>query len=144
MKKIILCSSTLILIICIVGIILKYKKETNIFELNDNKLLTIEVNNIISVRMIEETEGGFLYYKTDNIHIIHNIYNALNNIRIGREADINVLDCSREYIFDINNGIQKIYSFHSNFYYNNHITYETENYNELKKIEIPKTDNWNK
>ncbi len=142
MKKIILLIIVLIIVLGTVIIIFKVNRKTSLINSQDNEILETEIGNIVSIRMREETEGGYLYYKTEDNKTIENIYEALKNINIGKQADINVVDDCRDYIFELDDGTEKVFSFQSKFYYKNHTTYETENYKQLKQIEIPKTESW--
>ena len=55
------------------------KKENNIIEEN--------FTEVTSVQVIEETEGGYKYYKTENKEQIEKIVDALENIKIGEKND---------------------------------------------------------
>lgn len=142
LKKLVLIIIVLIIVLGTVIVIFKINKKTNIMDLQDNKILKTEIENIVSIRMKEATEGGYLYYETKDSKTIEKIYNALKNIKVGGQIDINVVDNCRDYIFNLEDGTEKIFSFQSNFYYKDYNTYETENYKELKKIEIPMVESW--
>ena len=144
MKKLILLIIVFAILLVTALIIFKVNKKKSIINSQDNKMLETEIGNIISVKMREATEGGYLYYKAEDREMIAKIYNALKNVKIGKKADINIVDDCRDYIFDLDDGTEKVFSFQSSFYYKDYNTYETENYKELKQIEMPKTESWDK
>lgn len=55
-----------------------YKKIDNI-TINNNQY---EIEQIVSIKMKEETEGGYIYYKTENKELIQQIIEAIKNMQI--------------------------------------------------------------
>lgn len=119
----------------------KYKKE-NVLEIGDLKSIKNYKENVIAVRMKEETEGGYLYYKTTDKKVIQEICEAFDMIEVGNQADINIVDDSRTYILDISDGTHKTFSFNGSFYYKNNTNYETKNYIKLKGISLDESSKW--
>ncbi|CCZ55963.1 unknown [Clostridium sp. CAG:1219] len=93
--------------------------------------------------MKEETEGGYIYYKTENKELIQQIIEAIKNIQIGEKVDLTFSDNGRYYTIEYYDGTTTTYYFQSNYYNKDNINYETYNYDKLKEINIPK-ENINK
>ncbi|MGN1379127.1 MAG: hypothetical protein ACI4XR_01860 [Bacilli bacterium] len=108
------------------------EEKTNIIEKEK------DVNNVISISIKEETEGGYIYYKTEDKKLIEKIIIALNNIQIGKKVDMVFNDDGRYYIINYNDGTTLTYYFQNNYYNKDNINYMTYNYDDLKKIKIPK------
>ena len=67
---------------------------------NDSKKIEVQNSeNVMSVRIKEETEGGYVYYKTEEKELIEKVINALNNIIIEEKTDISFSDNGKTYIF---------------------------------------------
>ena len=133
-----------VLLICIICLIVmmiiyyliknNYKKIDNI-TINNNQY---EIEQIVSIKMKEETEGGYIYYKTENKELIQQIIEALKKIQIGEKVDLTFSDNGRYYTIEYYDGTTVTYYFQSNYYNKDNLNYETYNYNKLKKINIPK------
>lgn len=124
----------LILFIVIIMVFVFYytknnKKENNIIEEN--------FTEVTSAQVIEETEGGYKYYKTENKEQIEKIVDALENIKIGEKNDIMISDNGKTYILQLKDGTTKKYYFQGGYYNKDGVNYETYNYKELNKIELP-------
>ena len=85
----------------------------------------------------EETEGGYIYYKTENKELIQEIIEALNNIQIGEKVDVMFSDNGQYYIIEYYDGATLTYYFQNNYYNKDNVNYRTHNYEELRKIKIP-------
>lgn len=109
------------------------KKIDNI-TINNNQY---EIEQIVSIKMKEETEGGYIYYKTENKELIQEIIETLNNIEIGEKVDVMFSDNGQYYIIEYNNGTTLTYYFQNNYYNKDNVNYRTYNYEELRKIKIP-------
>ncbi len=108
---------------------------------NDSKKIEVQNSeNVMSVRIKEETEGGYVYYKTEEKELIEKVINALNNIIIEEKTDISFSDNGKTYIFELADGATQEYYFQGGYYNENNINYKISNYNELNKIEIPKEE----
>ena len=128
----------LVIVICITLVI-----HCNI-NVNNKKIekTTIDVipNNvdkILCVKIKEETEGGYIYYKTEDKELIEKVIKALNNIQVGEKVDIMFSDNGRYYIIEYYDGTTLTYYFQSNYYNKDNVNYKTYNYEELRKIKIP-------
>ena len=131
----------LISIICLIAIMIIYfliknncKKIDNI-TINNNQY---EIEQIASIKMKQETDGGYIYYKTENKELIQQIIEAIKNIQIGEKVDLVFSDNGRYYTIEYYDGTTATYYFQSNYYNKDNVNYETYNYNKLKKINIPK------
>ena len=128
------CYVLLISIICLIVIMIIYYLKKNNCKKIDNITINnnqYEIEQIVSIKMKEETEGGYIYYKTENKELIQQIIKALENIQIGKKTD---------FVFTIEyyDGTTVTYYFQSNYYNKDNVNYETYNYDKLKKINIPK------
>ena len=135
-KNIVLwCIISLIVIVIFICCILKYnnKKKNNII-----KDLSANTDNVLYVEMKEETEGGYIYYKTEEKQLIEQIVNAINKIEIKEKTDLMFSDNTRTYILKLNNGTELKYCFQNNYYHKDNINYKIYNYEELMKIKIPR------
>lgn len=128
-----------ICIVCLIAIIIYCSVKSD-----DKKTRNITIDNmqckadeVVSIEMKEETEGGYIYYKTEEKQLIEEIVNALNNIQIGEKIDVMFNDSGRYYIIEYNNGTTLTYYFQSNYYNKDNVNYKTYNYEELRKINIP-------
>ena len=97
-----------------------------------------EIEQIVSIKMKEETEGVYIYYKTENKELIQQIIEAIKNIQIGKKTDFVFSDNGRYYTIEYYDGTTVTYYFQSNYYNKDNVNYETYNYDKLKKINIPK------
>ena len=114
-KNIVLwCIISLIVIVIFICCILKYnnKKNNNII-----KDLSANTDNVLYVEMKEETEGGYIYYKTEEKQLIEQIVNAINKIEIKEKTDLMFSDNTRTYILKLNNGTELKYCFQNNYYH---------------------------
>ena len=136
MKKgiIIFILSLVIVTICIIFWVNKkdYTKKKNLESVNSNE--------IAKITLTEESEGGYTYYQTEDKELIEKIVKAIENIKIGKKVDIMVTDSGEIYTLEQKDGTKKVYYFQGGYYNENGTNYEAENYNELKKIEIPKNN----
>ena len=135
MKKYIIL---LILAILIVGIAIyafnSVQKKGNI----DIENIPNDISKIEYVRVKEETEGGYVYYKTDDKKIIEEIINALKNIKVKDKVNIAFSDNGRTYMIVLKDGETLTYNFQGSYYNKDKQNYETSNYESLRKIDIPK------
>lgn len=108
---------------------------------NDSKKIEVRNSkNVISVKVREETEGGYVYYKTEDKELIEKVINALNNIKIEEKTDISFSDNGKTYILELADGTTQEYYFQGGYYNENNTNYKISNYKELNKIEIPKEE----
>lgn len=108
---------------------------------NDSKKIEVRNSeNVISVKVKEETEGGYVYYKTEDKELIEKVINALNNIKIEEKTDISFSDNGKTYILELADGTTQEYYFQGGYYNENNTNYKISNYKELNKIEIPKEE----
>ena len=142
MKKVFLVVIVLLIITAIAIVCFDIYKKENVLEIGDLESIKDYKENVIAVRMKEETEGGYLYYKTTDKKVIQEICEAFGMIEVGNQADINVVDNSRTYILDISDGTHKTFSFNGSFYYKNNTNYETKNYIKLKGISLDESSKW--
>ena len=103
----------------------------------NNSATINDIDNISSVMLKEETEGGYIYYKTENKELIQEIIEALNNIQIGEKVDVMFSDNGQYYIIEYYDGATLTYYFQNNYYNKDNVNYRTHNYEELRKIKIP-------
>lgn len=97
-----------------------------------------DADRILNISIKEENEGGYIYYKTENKDLIEKVIIALKKIQIGEKVDVNFSDDGRYYINEYKDGTTLSYYFQNNYYNKNNINYKTYNYDDLKKIKIPK------
>lgn len=129
-----------ICIVCIIAIIIYCSVKSNDKE---TKNITIDnmkckVDEVVSIEMKEETEGGYIYYKTEEQQLIKEIVNALNKIEIKEKTDLMFSDNTKTYILTLSDGTTLTYSFQINYYHKGNINYEIDNYEDLMKIKIPR------
>ena len=137
-KYIYIFIGVLVLIAIVLGVILNRKVES--------KKQKIEIQNkeeVISIIVKEETEGGYIYYKTEDQQLIKEIVNALNKIEIKEKTDLIFSDNTKTYILRLYDGTILTYSFQSNYYHKDNINYEIDNYKDLMKIKLPIDKNEN-
>ena len=136
MKKgiIIFILSLVIVTICVIFLVNKkdYTKKKSLEPVNSNE--------IAKITLTEESEGGYTYYQTEDKELIEKIVKAIENIKIGKKVDIMVTDSGEIYTLEQKDGTKKVYYFQGGYYNENGTNYEAENYNELKKIKIPKNN----
>lgn len=135
MKKYILFIFIIILIV--IAICYSININNNKTKKINNSVAINDIDNISSVMLKEETEGGYIYYKTENKELIQKIIKALNNIQIGEKVDVMFSDDGRYYIIEYYDGTTLTYYFQSNYYNKDNVNYRTYNYDELRKIKIP-------
>ena len=101
---------------------------------------SVDSNEIVKITLTEESEGGYTYYQTENKELIEKIVKAIENIKIGKKVNIMVTDSGEIYTLEKKDGSKKVYYFQGGYYNENGTNYEADNYNELKKIKIPKNN----
>ena len=135
MKKYII---PLILVILIVGIAIYALNKSHEKGKVDIENIPNDISKIEYVRVKEETEGGYVYYKTDDKKIIEEVINALKNIKVEDKVNIAFSDNGRTYMIVLKDGETLTYNFQGSYYNKNNQNYETSNYESLRKIGIPK------
>lgn len=96
-----------------------------------------KADEVVSIEMKEETEGGYIYYKTEEKQLIEEIVNALNKIEVKEKTNLMFSDNTKTYILTLYDGTTLKYSFQANYYHEDNINYEIDNYEDLMKIKIP-------
>lgn len=135
MKKYII---PLILVILIVGITIYALNKSQEKGKADIENIPNDISKIEYVRVKEETEGGYVYYKTDDKKLIEEVINALKNIKVKDKVNIAFSDNGRTYMIVLKDGKTLTYNFQGSYYNKNNQNYETSNYESLRKIDIPK------
>lgn len=135
MKKYII---PLILVILIVGIAIYALNKSHEKGKVDIENIPKDISKIEYVRVKEETEGGYVYYKADDKKIIEEVINALKNIKVKDKVNIAFSDNGRTYMIVLKDGETLTYNFQGSYYNKNNQNYETSNYESLRKIGIPK------
>lgn len=128
----------LILAILIVGIAIYALNKSQEKGKADIENIPNDISKIEYVRVKEETDGGYVYYKTDDKKIIEEVINALKKIKVKDKVNIAFSDNGRTYMIVLKNGETLIYNFQGGYYNKNNQNYETSNYESLRKIDIPK------
>lgn len=128
------------IILCLSAIIIYYSVKSSDKEIKNVTIDNVQykTDEVVSIKIKEETEGGYIYYKTENKELIQETINALNNIQIGEKVDVIFNDNGRYYIIEYYDGTTLTYYFQSNYYNKDNVNYKTYNYDELRKIKIPK------
>lgn len=126
-----------IIILIVIAICYSININNNKTEKINNSVTINDSDNISSVMLKEETEGGYSYYKTENKELIEKIIKALNNIQIGEKVNVMFSDNGRYYIIEYYDGTTLTYYFQSNYYNKDNVNYRAYNYEELRKIKIP-------
>ncbi len=128
-----------ICIVCLIAIIIYCSVKSD-----DKKTRNITIDNmqckadeVVSIEMKEETEGGYIYYKTEEKQLIEEIVNALNKIGVKEKTNLMFSDNTKTYILTLYDGTTLKYSFQANYYHEDNINYEIDNYEDLMKIKIP-------
>ena len=128
-----------ICIVCLIAIIIYCSVKSD-----DKKTRNITIDNmqckadeVVSIEMKEETEGGYVYYKTEEKQLIEEIVNALNKIEVKEKTNLMFSDNTKTYILTLYDGTTLKYSFQANYYHEDNINYEIDNYEDLMKIKIP-------
>ena len=128
-----------ICIVCLIAIIVYCSVKSD-----DKKTRNITIDNmqckadeVVSIEMKEETEGGYIYYKTEEKQLIEEIVNALNKIEVKEKTNLMFSDNTKTYILTLYDGTTLKYSFQANYYHEDNINYEIDNYEDLMKIKIP-------
>ena len=128
-----------ICIVCLSAIIIYCSVKSD-----DKKTRNITIDNmqckadeVVSIEMKEETEGGYIYYKTEEKQLIEEIVNALNKIEVKEKTNLMFSDNTKTYILTLYDGTTLKYSFQANYYHEDNINYEIDNYEDLMKIKIP-------
>ena len=136
MKKLIYLIPFIIVLITFITYGYINAKSDKVEKANIN-IIENDVNKILSVSIKEETEGGYIYYRTEDKKLIEKVIIALQNIQIGEKVDVNFNDDGRYYIIEYKDGTILSYYFQNNYYNKNNVNYKTYNYDDLKKIKIP-------
>lgn len=136
MKKLIYLIPFIIVLITFITYGYINTKSDKVEKANIN-IIENDVNKILSVSIKEETEGGYIYYRTEDKKLIEKVIIALQNIQIGEKVDVNFNDDGRYYIIEYKDGTILSYYFQNNYYNKNNVNYKTYNYDDLKKIKIP-------
>ena len=131
MKKYIYISLGVLVLIAIVLVIIKIGNNNPKIKIQDKK-------EVISVKVKEETEGGCIYYETEEPQLIEEIVNALNKIEVKEKTSIMFSDNTKTYILTLYDGTTLTYSFQANYYNKDNINYKIDNYEDLMKINLPK------
>ena len=125
-------------IVCLIAIIIYCSVKSD-----DKKTRNITIDNmqckadeVVSIEMKEETEGGYIYYKTEEKQLIEEIVNALNKIEVKEKTNLMFSDNTKTYILTLYDGTTLKYSFQANYYHEDNINYEIDNYEDLMKIKI--------
>ncbi|MGN1297061.1 MAG: hypothetical protein ACI4UE_00235 [Candidatus Scatovivens sp.] len=126
-----------IIILIVIAICYSINVNNNKTEKINNSVTINDIDNISYVMLKEETEGGYIYYKTENKELIQEIIEALNNIEIGEKVDVMFSDNGQYYIIEYYDGTTLTYYFQNNYYNKDNVNYRTYNYEELRKIKIP-------
>lgn len=126
-----------IIILIVIAICYSININNNKTEKINNSVTINDIDNISSIMLKEETEGGYIYYKTEDKELIEEVVKALNNIQIGEKVDVMFSDNGRYYIIEYYDGTTLTYYFQSNYYNKDNVNYKTYNYEELRKINIP-------
>ena len=134
MKKYII---PLILVILIVGIAIYALNKSHEKGKVDIENIPNDISKIEYVRVKEETEGGYVYYKADDKKLIEEVINALKNIKVKDKVNIAFSDNGRTYMIVLKDGETLTYNFQGSYYNKNNQNYETSNYESLRKIDIP-------
>ena len=128
-----------ICIVCLIAIIIYCSVKSD-----DKKTRNITIDNmqckadeVVSIEMKEETEGGYIYYKKEEKQLIEEIVNALNKIEVKEKTNLMSSDNTKTYILTLYDGTTLKYSFQANYYHEDNINYEIDNYEDLMKIKIP-------
>ena len=128
-----------ICIVCLIAIIIYCSVKSD-----DKKTRNITIDNmqckadeVVSIEMKEETEGGYIYYKTEEKQLIEEIVNALNKIEVKEKTNLMFSDNTKTYMLTLYDGTTLKYSFQANYYHEDNINYEIDNYEDLMKIKIP-------
>ncbi len=135
MKKYII---PLILAILIVGIAIYALNKLQEKSKEDIENIPNDISKIEYVRVKEETEGGYVYYKTNDKKLIEEVINALKNIKVKDKVNIAFSDNGKTYMIVLKDGETLTYNFQGSYYNKNKQNYETSNYESLRKIDIPK------
>ena len=123
----------LIILVLIAVILVGYLNKSK--QNNDSKKIKVQNSEeVISVRVREETEGGYVYYKTEDKELIEKVINALDNIKIEEKTDISFSDNGKTYILELADGTTQEYNFQGSYYCKDKINYKISNYKELNKI----------
>ena len=97
-----------------------------------------KANEVVAIKIKEETEGGTFYYKTEEKQLIEKIVNALYKIEVIEKTDIMFNDNTKDYILTLYDGTTITYSFQANYYHKNNINYKINHYEDLMKIKLPR------
>lgn len=136
MKKLIYLIPLIIVLITFITYSYINTKNDKLEKTNIN-VIENDVDKILSVSIKEETEGGYIYYRTEDKELIEKVIIALQNIQIGEKIDVIFNDAGRYYIIEYKDGATLSYYFQNNYYNKNNVNYKTYNYCDLKKIKIP-------
>lgn len=99
MKKNIIILLSLLLIVLVVASIYFILKNNGTEQKEIKKQISNNSNNVICVRVKEETEAGYTYYKTQDKDLIIKLVNAIDKIKIGEKVDIAYNDNGKNLYF---------------------------------------------
>ena len=124
---IVLICLLVVAIVCILG-----KKGTK-----NNTKLSLSENSVVCIKINEETEGGYVYYKTTDASLIKEIIAALQEIKIGQKVDYSFSDSAKTYILELKDGTNETYCFQNGYYNKDGVNYKVEGYKKLQSIKVP-------
>ena len=128
-----------ICIVCLIAIIIYCSVKSDDKKTRNTTIdnMQCKADEVVSIEMKEETEGGYIYYKTEEKQLIEEIVNALNKIEVKEKTNLMFSDNTKTYILTLYDGTTLKYSFQANYYHEDNINYEIDNYEDLMKIKIP-------
>lgn len=128
-----------ICIVCLIAIIIYCSVKSDDKKTRNKTIdnMQCKADEVVSIEMKEETEGGYIYYKTEEKQLIEEIVNALNKIEVKEKTNLMFSDNTKTYILTLYDGTTLKYSFQANYYHEDNINYEIDNYEDLMKIKIP-------
>ena len=119
-----------------------YRKDLNsnnmkVLDKSISDQILDDYSNVLNVVVIEQTEGGNIYYKTQDKDLIKKVINALEEIEIINTSNIAASDAGKIYIVELADNTKLRYYFQAGYYNKDGINYEIKNYNNLEKIKLP-------
>lgn len=124
-----------IVLICLLALAIVYIQEKK--DTKNNTKLSLSENSVVCIKINEETEGGYVYYKTTDASLIKEIVAALQDIEIGEKVDYSFSDNSKTYILELKDGTSESYSFQNGYYNKDGVNYKVEGYKKLQSIKVP-------
>ena len=137
-NKILIATIIVIILVIIVVATITLSRALSGNEIPSPNIDLTNENEIVSVKLIEETEGGYLYYQTFDKGLILSLIEALDNIKVLEQVDVASTDNSKYYIVEFNDKSTLEFCFQGAFYRYNNKNYRIENYNTLSNIKLPK------